>query len=41
MALTIRHKAGVSEVIPFEIHYEKYNSPETNAFFSESIESVR
>lgn len=37
MALTIKHKAGINEVIPFEIEYEKYNSADTNAFFKASL----
>lgn len=37
MALTIRHKGGINEVVPFEIEYQKYNSPETNAFFKKAV----
>ncbi len=37
MALTIRHKAGINEVVPFEIQYQKYNTAETNAFFRETL----
>lgn len=37
MALTIRHEAGVSEVVPFAIDYARYNNPEYNAFFREAL----
>jgi len=37
MALTIKYAAGITEIVPFEIQYERYNSPETNAFFSEAV----
>ena len=37
MALTIKHTAGINEVIPFEIEYDRYNSPDTNAFFKQSL----
>lgn len=37
MALTIRHEAGVSEIVPFAIDYARYNDPEYNAFFREAI----
>ncbi len=33
MALTIRHHAGVTEVVPFPLHYERFNDPKNNAFF--------
>lgn len=36
MALTIRHKDGVSRLIPFPIAYERFNDPANNAFFSRS-----
>lgn len=34
MALTLKHKDGVSRVTPFPITYERYNDPAYNAFFS-------
>jgi hypothetical protein len=37
MALTIRHRDGVSEVTPFPIEYERYNDPKYNRFFAEHI----
>jgi len=37
MALTIKHQGGINEITPFEIQYEKYNSPETNAFFRDAM----
>jgi hypothetical protein len=33
MAMTIRHKDGQSEVVPWRVDYERYNDPERNAFF--------
>jgi hypothetical protein len=33
MALTIKHKDGISELNPFLIDYARYNDPEFNAFF--------
>ena len=33
MALTIKHKDGQSEIIPWRVDYERYNDPEKNAFF--------
>lgn len=33
MALTIRHRHGVSEVVPFAIDYARYNDPKLNQFF--------
>lgn len=41
MALTIRHEAGVSEVVPFAIDYARYNDPEYNAFFREALSVPR
>jgi hypothetical protein len=37
MALTIRHKDGVSRLAPFVLDYERYNDPANNAFFRESL----
>ncbi|MEZ4312114.1 MAG: metallophosphoesterase [Polyangiaceae bacterium] len=37
MALTIRHEAGVSEIVPFAIDYARYNDPKYNAFFREAL----
>jgi len=37
MALTIRHRAAVSTVTPFEIDYARYNDPRYNAFFEERL----
>ena len=34
MALTIRHKDGISQLTPFVIDYERYNDPVNNAFFA-------
>jgi len=39
MALTIRHRAGVSTITPFEIDYARYNDPRYNAFFEQKLES--
>lgn len=33
MAVTMRHHAGVTEVVPFVIDYERFNDPKYNAFF--------
>jgi hypothetical protein len=33
MALTIKHKDGVSQLYPFAIDYERYNDPKNNSFF--------
>jgi uncharacterized tellurite resistance protein B-like protein len=33
MALTIRHRAGVSTLTPMVLDYERYNDPALNAFF--------
>ncbi len=33
MALTLKHRDGVSELTPFVIDYETYNDPAYNAFF--------
>ena len=33
MALTVKHVAGVTQVIPFVIDYERYNDPQLNGFF--------
>lgn len=33
MALTIRHKDGASSATPWILDYERYNSPDRNAFF--------
>ena len=37
MALTITHKDGVTQLAPFAIDYERYNNPEYNSFFRESL----
>ena len=37
MALTIRHKDGISQLTPFVIDYERYNDPKYNAFFREHV----
>lgn len=37
MALTIRHRDGVSQITPFVIEYERYNDPRYNRFFAEHI----
>ncbi len=37
VALTVRHRAGVSEITPFVIEYERYNDPRYNRFFAEHI----
>ncbi len=37
MALTIRHRHGVSEVVPFAIDYARYNDPKVNQFFQTQI----
>ena len=33
MALTLRFKDGVSEIVPWVIDYEAFNDPNRNAFF--------
>lgn len=33
MAMSVRFKDGQSEIVPWRIRYEDYNSPERNAFF--------
>lgn len=33
MALTINHKDGQSEILPWRVDYERYNDPARNAFF--------
>ncbi len=33
MALTIKHSAGVTQIKPFVIDYERFNDPDVNAFF--------
>ncbi|AUX47703.1 serine/threonine protein phosphatase [Sorangium cellulosum] len=37
MALTIHHKAGISQLTPFVIEYERYNDPKYNAFFRDQL----
>ena len=37
MALSIRQRAGVSTITPFEIDYARYNDPEVNAFFKSKL----
>ncbi len=37
MALTIRHRDGVSQITPFVIEYERYNDPRYNRFFAEQL----
>ncbi len=37
MALTIRHKDGISHLTPFVIDYAHYNDPKYNAFFRERV----
>jgi hypothetical protein len=37
MALTMRHHAGVTEVVPFELDYGRFNDPKYNAFFESPI----
>jgi hypothetical protein len=41
MALTIRHRAGVSSITPFEIDYARFNDPEFNAFFKQKLQLAR
>ncbi|MSP62647.1 MAG: serine/threonine protein phosphatase [Myxococcales bacterium] len=38
MALTIRHRDGISQLTPFAIDYERYNDPACNAFLREQLE---
>jgi hypothetical protein len=33
MAMTVKHKDGKSEIIPWKIDYQRYNAPERNKFF--------
>lgn len=37
MALTVRHRDGVSEVTPFPIEYQRYNDPRLNRFFADRL----
>ncbi len=37
MALTVKHKGGVTQLQPFVIDYERFNDPEVNKFFAEKI----
>jgi hypothetical protein len=37
MALSIRHRDGVSQYTPFLIDYARYNDPRTNAFFRSKL----
>lgn len=37
MAMTIRHRAGVSTLTPFEIDYKRFNDPRHNAFFRQRV----
>lgn len=37
MALTVRHRAGVTQITPFAIDYERFNNPEVNAFFRDQL----
>jgi hypothetical protein len=37
MALTIRHRDGTNELMPFAIDYQRFNDPRYNAFFRESL----
>ncbi len=35
MAMTLKFKDGASEVVPWKIHYEAFNSPQRNKFFQQ------
>lgn len=37
MALNIRYKNGVAQLMPFMLDYQRFNSPEHNRFFEEQI----
>jgi len=37
MALTIKHRDGVTQLAPFVIDYQRYNDPEYNSFFRENL----
>jgi hypothetical protein len=37
MALSVRHKDGVSQLAPFAIDWQQYNDPRYNAFFRDSV----
>ena len=37
MALTVRRRAGVTQLSPFVIDYERFNDPKVNAFFREQL----
>jgi hypothetical protein len=41
MALTIKHKDGVTQLSPFAIDYERYNNPEYNSFFAQSLDAAK
>jgi hypothetical protein len=37
MALTVKHRGGVTQVTPFAIEYARFNDPEVNAFFRDQL----
>ena len=37
MALTVRHRDGISTFVPFELDYQRYNDPKFNEFFKEKL----
>jgi hypothetical protein len=37
MALTIKHKDGVTQLSPFVLDYQRYNDPEYNSFFRQQM----
>ena len=37
MALTVRHKDGVSKLSPFSLDWATYNDPKHNAFFRDTV----
>jgi hypothetical protein len=37
MALTIKHKDGITQLAPFVLDYERYNDPAYNSFFRENL----
>ena len=40
MALSVRHRDGITQYTPFAIDYARFNDPRTNAFFRERLASA-
>ena len=39
MALTVKHRAGITSLSPFPIDFERFNDPAVNAFFRDQIKA--